>query len=162
MSGEGDLDSNEGHSQPIGGTLPLTDQGPPDSVFIEGDPQERHLLPGHSEAERPTSTDAPPGNTLDSSPDLGDDFEKRVQNLVKAREEAVTTPPPKESEQTIATPPSDNTSTEGALKDPSVPKEPILHKEESPSEYPSEDHPEAPCVEDGSVIPLPIRYHISL
>ena len=38
LSGEGDLDSTEGHSHPIGGTLPLTDQGPPDSVSIEGDP----------------------------------------------------------------------------------------------------------------------------
>ena len=73
---------------------------------------------------------------------------------MKAREETVTTLPPKESEQTVATPPSDNTSTKGALEDPSVPKEPTLHKEESPSEYPFEDHPEAPLgVEDGSVIP---------
>ena len=40
------------------------------------------------------------------------------------------------------------------MEDPSVPKEPTLHKEESPSEYPSEDHPEAPLsAKDGSVIP---------
>ena len=64
-----------------------------------------HPPPSHSEAEGPTFTDATP------------------QNLVKAREEAMTTPPPEESEQTIATPPSDNTSTEGALEDPSIPKE---------------------------------------
>ena len=141
LSGEGDLESTEGHSQPIGGTLPLTDQNSPDSVSTEGDPRENHPHPGHSEAEGPTSTDTPPRNTSDSPPDVGGNFEKRVQNLVKAREETVTTPPPKESEQTVATPPSDNTSTEGASEDPSVPKEPTLHKEESPSEYPFEDHP---------------------
>ena len=146
--------SAEGHSQPIGGTLPLTDQGPPDSVSIERDPQEKHLPPGHSEAEGPISTDTPPRNTSDSPPDLGDNSEKWVQNFVKAREETVTTPPPEESEQTVATPPSDNTSTKGASENPSVPKESTLHKEESPSEYPFEDHPEAPLgAEDGSVIP---------
>ena len=154
LLGEGDLDSAEGHSQPIGMTLPLTDQSPPDSVSTEGDPQENHPPPSHSEAEGPTSTDTPPRNTSDSPPDLGDNSEKGVQNLVKAREETVTTPPPEESEQTVATPPSDNTSTEGVLEDPSVLKEPTLHKEESPSEYPFEDHPEAPLgAEDGSVIP---------
>ena len=50
---------------------------------------------------------------------------------MKAKEETVTTPPPEESEQTVATPPS-------------VLKEPTLHEKESPSEYPFEDHPEAP------------------
>ena len=35
LLGEGDLDSAEGHSQPIGGTLPLSDQGLPDSVSME-------------------------------------------------------------------------------------------------------------------------------
>ena len=50
LSGEGDLGSAKGHSQPIGGTLPLTDQGPPDSVSTEGDPQKEHLPPGPSEA----------------------------------------------------------------------------------------------------------------
>ena len=73
---------------------------------------------------------------------------------MKAKEETVTTPPPEESEQTTATPPSNNTSTERALEDPSLLKEPTLHKEESPSEYTFEDHPEAPLgAEDGSVIP---------
>ena len=38
LSGEGDLDPTEGHSQPIGGTLPLTGQNPPDSVSTERDP----------------------------------------------------------------------------------------------------------------------------
>ena len=66
----------------------------------------------------------------------------------------MTTSPPKESEQTVATPPSDNTSTKGVSEDPSVPKEPNLYKEESPSEYPFEDHPKAPLgTGDGSVIP---------
>ena len=98
MSGEGDLDPTEGHSKPTGGTLPLTDQGPADSVSTEGGPQEKHLPPGPSEAEGQTSTDTPPKNTSDSPPDQGDNSEKRVQNLVKSREETVTTPPPKESD----------------------------------------------------------------
>ena len=95
LSGEGDLDSAEGHSQPIGGTLSLIDQGPPDSVSTEGDPQEKHLPPSPSEAEGPTSTDTSPKNTTDSPPGLGDNSEERVQNLVKAREETVTTLHPK-------------------------------------------------------------------
>ena len=33
-----DLDSAEGHSQPKGGTLPLTDNNPPASVSIKEDP----------------------------------------------------------------------------------------------------------------------------
>ena len=139
LSGKGDLDSTEGHSQPIVGTLPLTDQSPPDSVSTEEEPQENYLPSGPSETEGPTSKDTSPRNTSDSPPDLGDNFEKRVQNLVKAREETVTTPSPKESEQTVATPPSDNTSTEGASEDASDPKEPTLHKKESPPEYPFED-----------------------
>ena len=60
LSGEGDLDSAKGHSQPIGGTLPLTDQGLPNSVSTEGHPQEKQPPPGPSEAEGPTSTDTPP------------------------------------------------------------------------------------------------------
>ena len=64
LSGEGDLDSAEGHSQPIGGTLPLTDQGLPDRVSTEGDPQEEHPPPGPSGAEGPTSIDTPPPGIL--------------------------------------------------------------------------------------------------
>ena len=66
----------------------------------------------------------------------------------------MTTPQLEELEHTVATPPSDNTYTEGTSEDPSVPKEPTLHKEESPSEYPFKDNPKAPLgAEDGSVIP---------
>ena len=39
MSGEGDLDSTEGHSQPLVGTLPLTDKDPPES------PEDKSLPP---------------------------------------------------------------------------------------------------------------------
>ena len=60
LSREGDLDSAEGHSQPIVGILPLTDQNQSDSVSIEGDLQEKHSPPSPSEAEGPTSTDTPP------------------------------------------------------------------------------------------------------
>ena len=149
MSGEGDLDSTEGHSQPIGGTLPLTDQSPPDRVSTEGDPQKELPPPSPSEAEGSTSTDTPTKDTPDSPPDLRDNSDKRVQNLVKAREETVTTPPPEESEQTVATPPSDNADAEGVVTaDPSVPKD------DSPTDFHFKDHPEAPLhAEDGSVGP---------
>ena len=97
-----------------------------------------------------------PRNTPDNPPDPGDNFEKRVQNLEETREETVTTPSPKESEHIVTTPPSGNTDAEGVVTvNLSVPKEPILHKGESPSEYPFEGHPEAPLsAEDGSVVPF--------
>ena len=38
MSGEGDLDSTEGHSQLLVGTLPLTDKDPPESPEDKGPP----------------------------------------------------------------------------------------------------------------------------
>ena len=157
LSGEGELDSAEGHSQPIGGTLPLTEQSPPDIPSTGVNPQEENPPPGPSVAKGPTSTDTPTKDTPDCPPDLGDTIDKKLQNLAKASEERVTTPPSKELEQTVATPPSDNTYTKGVLEDPSVPKEPTFHKEESPTDYPFKDHPEAPLgAEDGLVI-LPVN-----
>ena len=49
LLGEGDLDSTEGHSQLLVGTLPLTDNGLPENT------QEKHLLPSPSGAEGPIS-----------------------------------------------------------------------------------------------------------
>ena len=40
MSGEGDLDPTEGHSQLLVGTLPLTDKDPPKNPEDKGPPQE--------------------------------------------------------------------------------------------------------------------------
>ena len=127
LLGEGDLDSIEGHSQLLVGTLPLTDKGPPEN------PQEKHLSPSPSGAEGPTST--PSKKTSDNPPCLGDNFEKKVQNFVKARKETVTTRPPEESDHVVTTPP-------------------FHHREDSPADYPPKDTPEAPLgSEDGSVIP---------
>ena len=39
MSGEGDLDPTEGHSQLLVGTLPLTDKDPPENLEDKGPPQ---------------------------------------------------------------------------------------------------------------------------
>ena len=83
LLGEGDLDSTEGQSQLLVGTLPLTDKGPPENT------QEKHLPSGPSEAEGPTSIHYK--KTSDNPPGLGDNFEKKVQNFVKARKETVTT-----------------------------------------------------------------------
>ena len=47
LSREGDLDSNEGHSQLLVGTLPLTDNNPPEN------PQEKDPPHGSSEVEGP-------------------------------------------------------------------------------------------------------------
>ena len=126
MSGEGDLDSTEGHTQLLVGTFPLTDKGLPEN------PQEKHLPSGPSGAEGPTSI--PSKKTSDNLPGLGDNFEKKVQNFVKARKKTVTTPPPEESEHVVTTPP-------------------FHHREYSPADYPLKDQPETPLgSEDGSVI----------
>ena len=78
----------------------------------------------------------PPRNTSKSPPDLGGNFEKRVPNLVKAREETVTTPPPKESEHIVTTPPTH-------------------HREDSPVNYPPKDHPEASLGTGGGSVLTP-------
>ena len=81
-SGEGDLDSTEGHSQLLVGTLPLTDKNLPK------DPKEKNPAPSPS-VEGPTSgfsednPSSPPGNV-----------------------ETVTTPPSKELEHVGDIPPS--------------------------------------------------------
>ena len=85
LSGEGDLDSTEGHSQLLVGTLPLTDKGLPENT------QEKDLPLSPSGAEGPTSI--PSRKTSDNPPGLGDNSEKKVQNFEKARKETVTTPP---------------------------------------------------------------------
>ena len=83
--GKGDLDSTEGHSQRSVGTLPLTDNNPPEN------PQEKHLPPGPSGAEGPTSTPS-----KDNSNNLPGLREKGI----------VTTPPAEEIEHVVGTPPS--------------------------------------------------------
>ena len=71
----------------------------------------------------------------------------------------MTTSPPEESKQTVATLPSDNIDAKGVVAaDPSIPREPSPHKEKSPTDYPLKDYPEAPLgAEDGSVVPLANR-----
>ena len=57
MSGKGDLDPTEGHSQLLVGTLPLSDKDPPKNPEDKGPPQEPSV-------EGPTSG-SPEGNTRD-------------------------------------------------------------------------------------------------
>ena len=83
MSGEGDLDSTEGHSQLLVGTLPLTDKDPPEN------PQEKHPPPSPSGAKGPTFT--PSEGNSDNPPGPRD-------------KETVTTPPPKEPKHVVTTP----------------------------------------------------------
>ena len=111
LSGEGDLDSTEGHSQLSVGTLPLTDKNP------SKDPKEKNPPPGPS-VEGPTSvfSEDNPGNP--------------PRNV-----ETVTTPPSKELEHVVDTPPSPQ-------------------RKDSPSGYPPQDHPEAPLdSEEGLDVP---------
>ena len=75
LSGEVDLDSTEGHSQLLVGTLPLTDKGPSENT------QEKDPPPGPSGAEGPTSI--PYRKTSDNLPGLGDNFKKKVKLLRK-------------------------------------------------------------------------------
>ena len=77
LSGEGDLDSTDGHSQSSVGTLPLTDKNPLVNVTPkESSPQEEQQPQGPSET---TPTD-PLLKKISKNPlDLGDDFEKEIQ-----------------------------------------------------------------------------------
>ena len=81
MSGEGDLDSTEGHSQLLVGTLPLTDKNPPE------DPRDKNPLPGSSVV----------GPTSGSSEDNPGNLSRNVK--------LVTTPSSEELEQVVDTPP---------------------------------------------------------
>ena len=57
MSGEGDLDPTEGHSQLSVGTLPLTDKDPPEDPEDESSPQdqpETPIDPGEHPAKPPS------------------------------------------------------------------------------------------------------------
>ena len=129
LLGEGDLDSTQGHSQLLVGTLPLTDKGLPEN------PQEKHPPPSPSGAEGPTST--PFKKTSDNPPGLGDNSEKKVQNFVKAREETVTTPPPEESKHVVTIPP-------------------FHYREDSPADYPPKDQLEAPLGSGDSSVTPPV------
>ena len=75
LSEEGDLDSTEGHSQLLVGTLPLTDKGPPENT------QEKDLPPSPSGAEEPTPI--PSKKTSGNLPGLGDNLRKRYKILRK-------------------------------------------------------------------------------
>ena len=103
MSGEGDLDSTEGHSQLLVGTLPLTDKDPPENPEDKGPPPNppvEGLASGSSE-----------NNTSDLSRDKKSD----------------TTPPTEKSKQEVDSPseypPQDQPETpidsEEGLEEPS-------------------------------------------
>ena len=83
LLGEGDVDSTEGHSQLLVGTLPLTDKDLPDN------PQEKHPPSSPSGAEGTTVT--PTEGNSDNPPGPRD-------------KETVTTPPPEEPKHVVTTP----------------------------------------------------------
>ena len=103
MSGEGDLDSNEGHSQLLVGTLPLTDKDPPENPEDKGPPPN------------------PPVEGLASG-----SSENNTSNLSRDKK-SDTTPPTEKSEQVVDSPseypPQDQPETpidsEEGLEEPS-------------------------------------------
>ena len=70
MSGEGDLDPTEGHSQLSAGTLPLTDKDPPKNPEDKGPPQEPPVegptsgLPENYTRNRKSGNSPPPSEKL--------------------------------------------------------------------------------------------------
>ena len=73
MSGEGDFDPTEGHSQLSVGTLPLTDKDPPKNPEDKSPPQEPPV-------EEPTSG-SPESNTRDKKSGNIPSFEKSKQSV---------------------------------------------------------------------------------
>ena len=63
MSGEGDLDPTEGHSQLSVGTLPLTDKDPPENPEYKGPPQEPPVEGLTSGSPENNTRDKTSGNT---------------------------------------------------------------------------------------------------
>ena len=66
MSGEGDLDPTEGHSQLSVGTLPLTDKDPPKTPEDKGPPQEPSVEEPTSGSPESNARDRKSGNILPS------------------------------------------------------------------------------------------------
>ena len=100
LSGEGDLDCTEGHSQLSVGTLPLNDKDPPE------DPQEKDLPPSSSEAEEPNSI---------SSKGNSDNHPRNIETVTTPQHEeldVVDTPPPLQGENSPTEyPPRENPNT---------------------------------------------------
>ena len=63
MSGEGDLDPTEGHSQLLVGTLPLTDRDPPENPEDKGPPQNPPVEGLASSSSENNTRDKKSGNT---------------------------------------------------------------------------------------------------
>ena len=63
MSGEGDLDPTEGHSQLSVGTLPLTDKDPPENPEDKGPPQNPPVEGLASGSSEKNTRDKKSGNT---------------------------------------------------------------------------------------------------
>ena len=104
MSGGGDLDSTEGHSQLLVGTLPLTDKDPPESPEDKGPPP-------NSPVEGP-ATGSSENNTSDLSRDKKLDNTPPTEKLKQVVDSPSESPPqdqpetPVDSEEGLEEPPS--------------------------------------------------------
>ena len=100
LSWEGDLDSTEGCSQLLVGTLPLTDKNPPE------DPKDRNPLPGPS-VEGPAS-----GFSKDNPGNLSRDVKLVTTPSYEKLEQVVDTPPlPQRNDSPSEYPPQDQPET---------------------------------------------------
>ena len=93
MSGEGDLDSTEGHSQLLVGTPPLTDKDPPES------PEDKDPPP-NSSVEGPASGSSE-NNTSDLSKDKKLDTTSPTEKLNQAVDPPSEYPPQDQPESSI-------------------------------------------------------------
>ena len=103
MSGGGDLDSTEGHSQLLVGTLSLTDKDPPESPEDKGPPP-------NSPVEGPASGSSE-NNTSDLSRDKKLDTTSPTEKLKQAVDSPSEYPPQDQPETPI--------DSEEGLKEPS-------------------------------------------
>ena len=101
LSGEGDLDSTEDHSQLLVGTLPLTDKDPPES------PEDKNSPPNPS-VEGPTS-----GSSEDNTSNLSRDKKLTATPSFKKLKQIVDTPPLPQREESSPSeyPPQDQLET---------------------------------------------------
>ena len=118
-------------------TPPLSLSGEGDLDSIKGHSQlSVGTLPltDNSQPENPQEKDPPPGSSEVEGPNLTPSRDTSDNPVSPRDKETMTTPPPEELEH-VTTPPSHS-------------------GEDFPTNYPAEDHPEAPISsEDGSVVP---------
>ena len=102
MSGEGDLDSTEGHSQLLVGNLPLTDKDPPES---------------------PEDKNPPPNPSVEG---LASGFSEDNTGKLSRDKKSTTTPSSKKLKQVVDTPPLSQREDSPSEYPPQINQKPLL------------------------------------